>query len=482
MILFFTDEFMERLTAWCRTWRVGFWLQLFPAMAAGIGWLLVAVIMALHSPARVEARYIRMADEALAGEDYVNARMASERLLKLDSREREAHVLRLAKSLAGQGNVEMALAVATQVAPEGKPGFLPARLFIARTILGIHDANPKYLALAEKHLKQVLAVVPDSDEAQLLLGQFYWRVRDWNQALTQLQLVYPKRPEAALKLCSVYLALNNPEEARRWAVLAAAHFQGEAQKQPKEWLPRLQWSEAELMQTQYVKALKILDEGLQLAEHKAYHQFAVRIYSEMVLNQLNQSPTNLVERLQLLQQGLAHDPQNEFLLMQLIRLTLEEGGKEGPAQMYLKQLYQNAQNKAVINYCCGMDAWRRNDLQDARVYLIGAYNRDPDNPIVANNLAYLYGFGNPPDPARGLDMIQRVVGAHPESPVFRETRGQLLVKLQKWPEAVSDLEFARRYFTNSPALFSSLAEVYQQLGKTELSRQYQRLAESMKQP
>ena len=57
----------------------------------------------------------------------------------------------------------------------------------------------------------------------------------------------------------------------------------------------------------------------------------------------------------------------------------------------------------------------------------------------------------------------------PENAHYRETRGQILIKLQRWSDAVRDLELALNGMPESQPIHRSLAEAYEQLGDATLA-------------
>src|SRR5262249_43417847 len=138
--------------------------------------------------------------------------------------------------------------------------------------------------------------------------------------------------------------------------------------------------------------------------------------------------------------------------------------------------------------------------EQARVHFERAFDLEPSMLLAANNLAWLLAHEEPterirvlgavlgsgaartqsyPEAAnlqRALDMIENVVKQAPKQPSFRETRGQILVKLGRWKEAVSDLEFALPLLPNKRPIHLSLAKAYQELGLAELAQEHRKLA------
>jgi predicted Zn-dependent protease len=62
-----------------------------------------------------------------------------------------------------------------------------------------------------------------------------------------------------------------------------------------------------------------------------------------------------------------------------------------------------------------------------------------------------------------------------QTPTCR-TRGQILLKLQRWKEAIPNLEVALEAKELRSAIYPSLAKAYAQIGAPEMTQLYQDLA------
>jgi len=88
----------------------------------------------------------------------------------------------------------------------------------------------------------------------------------------------------------------------------------------------------------------------------------------------------------------------------------------------------------------------------------------------------LLALGNPPDLPQALAIAQLLVEKFPDQPHFRDTRGQVLVKLGRWDDAVKDLEYALPRLNDKSATHTALAQVYENLGLRDLAAEHERLA------
>jgi predicted Zn-dependent protease len=86
--------------------------------------------------------------------------------------------------------------------------------------------------------------------------------------------------------------------------------------------------------------------------------------------------------------------------------------------------------------------------------------------------------GPTPDPPRALAIIQPLIEQFPEHPYFRDTRGQILLKMGRYKEATQDLEFALPKLDPRAKQHThrSLAEAYRKLGFADLAAEHEKLA------
>ena len=78
--------------------------------------------------------------------------------------------------------------------------------------------------------------------------------------------------------------------------------------------------------------------------------------------------------------------------------------------------------------------------------------------------------GDEPDLPQALEAVNRSLEMAPQEYRFRETRGQILLRLEQWDAAIADLEFALNGMPDLPAIHKSLAAAYAALGNQELAQ------------
>jgi Flp pilus assembly protein TadD len=175
-------------------------------------------------------------------------------------------------------------------------------------------------------------------------------------------------------------------------------------------------------------------------------------------------------------------PQHPGLVKLLIDTSRLAGAEGQAARSTLTRLLAQGEPPALIHFLLGNDAWQRGHLAEARTQMSLAFKAAPQMPYVANNMAMLLALSTPPDLERALATIQSVLTNAPGDPDFRDTRGKILLKLARYQEAITDLEFALPLLKSSASTHKALAQAYQPLGLAQLAQEHLRLAEAPSEP
>jgi regulator of sirC expression with transglutaminase-like and TPR domain len=85
--------------------------------------------------------------------------------------------------------------------------------------------------------------------------------------------------------------------------------------------------------------------------------------------------------------------------------------------------------------------------------------------VAWNNRAWVQlQQGDPAKLESALQSVERALELQPRAHRFRETRGQIWLRLGKWERALADLEYAQSGMPPTPSLEAALATAYAALG------------------
>jgi tetratricopeptide (TPR) repeat protein len=180
--------------------------------------------------------------------------------------------------------------------------------------------------------------------------------------------------------------------------------------------------------------------------------------------------------LDMLSSALRLDPQNTPALMMLIQLS-DDASKNGEeARRMLKERLAAGEAPWVIHLVLGTSSIGDAGIEEAEKHLEQALAQNARVPATLNNLAWLLASKKDPDLDRAFRLSDQAVKLAPGTPEVMETRGQILLKLGKWQEALADLERVLPYYTqvprlepNRPMLHAAISLAYEKLGNAEMA-------------
>jgi tetratricopeptide (TPR) repeat protein len=182
-----------------------------PAVLAGAAALAVALHLWTTPEDQIAARYMQQAYLRLEAKDYETALVCFERQIK-DSGPEPETLFHQALTLKAKGDHEQAESILNQLAPVDRPGYLPAHMELARSLLAGKDRTERTLKVAEGHLRFALEG-PEEIEASALLGQLMVATGRLEQAEPYLTRAVPQHPELHLLLARMALVQKQEQKA-----------------------------------------------------------------------------------------------------------------------------------------------------------------------------------------------------------------------------------------------------------------------------
>jgi tetratricopeptide (TPR) repeat protein len=449
-----------------------------PAILISLAALTVAVMTSERSESEMMAGYLAEARSRYKAQDYVGAMTCYDRLASLD-RSRPDVLFGLAQTAQALGEQERAELLLSELAPPDQQGYGEAHLWRARRLLASSSPSASTRDAAERHLLHALdGDLEDREAAHGLLGELYLNSGKLEQAEQHLLKAVPAKPQLRLRLAQLYALRGERDRARREGQLAVNFFRSWAQAELSQHQARLNWADAEIFLEDYQAAVEVLREGLTATGELLYRAALARAYVSWS-DFLGRDPAvNPGDQLALLEKALEYDPNQIDVTMRLWAFTRVRGDAVEKARAAVRRQLASGKASAITHLALGMDAWERGKQDEALVHLEQGYQLAPQMGVVGNNLAWVLANAQPPDLPRALALSNSVLERWPEDPMFRDTRGQIHVKMGHWKEALTDLQVALRGRPNDVALHRALAETYRRLEMPEMAAEHQRRAES----
>jgi tetratricopeptide (TPR) repeat protein len=463
---------------WCsRNWRL-LRTGLVPVLV-----LLISLFIFLSNQWTPKAKWLRVYDAAARGAyhggDFEAAEVYFLRMASIDESD-PATIYGLAVTAAEKEDYERARSLMRQIAPKDEPGRARAHFWLAMDML---ERDAPLSADAERalehDLKQALGGPQFRTEANVLLGDLYLSRDDSESAILHYEQARSTRPELWLPLAELYTQQNRTVLAHGAATRASKHFRQRTKAEPQEPENRVRWAWSEVLLGNYPQAVEILESGLAYSNAQRFHDVLVATYLTWHESLVKHNRHDLTKQLQLLNRALTHGPNNPQVLTLLANLATRPWEQNEEARATLKQLLSSGVAPATVHVILGTRALEQGDVQKGLMHLEVANERNPQIPIVLNNLAWGLAQQNEPDLERALELAEAAKQLS-DDPEISDTLGTILARLGRFPRAAAELETALRAFPDRPEIHTKLAEVYQNLGDAELADQHRNRAERLK--
>lgn len=424
---------------------------------------------------KFRSRYRTEADSALASGRWEDARIRYQRLAR-DAGYPDDDVYGLARAIEGEGRREEAEPIFLRLAPDDATGHAAAHF---RRAVQLLSQSPPAALQAEGHLLRAVHARPEYPEAHALLAQLSVNGGEPDNAIPELLIAVRLHPELCLSLAEL-LSARDAVAAARWAATAVDHFGPVAQQRPEDTDVQFCYVQALRLAHRYGEAAAAARLAIAKSNDPRIRSLAGDVYVAWCGELMGAASD--AERLRRIEEGLEMAPDSGPLIQALVAMTGGSGPVAVAAQASAQRRLAAGGRAAVgLRLAFGIEAQRRGDMTSARRLIGQAYRDDPASVVAANNLACLLILDPGPDPTRALNIIDLALKAHPDEPVLRDTRGQILVRLARWKEATNDLEFALSRISPNRETHRALAAAYRGLNLLPLAEAQDRRAAELPQ-
>jgi tetratricopeptide (TPR) repeat protein len=429
---------------------------------------------------KFRTRYRDEAEQALAAKHLPEAEVRFRRLAA-DANYPVDDVYGLAQTLEAEGNTRAADDLYTRLAPENATGHPAAHV---RRALQLLAEKPPQMLRARGHLLHAINAQPDNAEAHALLGQMSMAAGDAKGAIAHFEIGVRTHPELSLPLAIAFKGWDEQASAR-WAAAAVAAFRPLVMEHPDDADARYRFALALRLAGRYPEAAVEIRADLTRANEPpfrpmaaAFRQLAGDVYGDWCASLTGADQAT--ERLRLIEEGLAMNPQTSSLLRALVTAANGTGALAVQARASAERRMAAGGPAAVgLRLAFGYEAKQRGDIKEALRLFTEAQRADPTSTVAAIDLASILIQGPHANPGRALEVVDAALRNQPMQPNLRSVRGQTLVQLGRWQDAVRDLEYALPRLPPNRDIHQALAKAYRGLHLTSLAEAQDRRAKEL---
>lgn len=314
--------------------------------------------------------------------------------------------------------------------------------------------------------------------AKTLMFSYLAEVGAYGDAARFLADVIPARPELALAAATLCKSQHDDAGTAKYAMIAENYFEEQLSQNPNDINSRINLARVLMIQTQFEKATKLLNDGLRITKDnrlKGIAGEALLVWSNY-LGASADSSKYIVKRMQILHAGICIAPSDPLIASAIAQLIIDCRNSRAPEVVRLKEAMLTGTDPVPTHFIRGTMALLDNQIEDAKTQLELALENQPNTPAILNNLAVALAGTQENHLEQALSLVDIALEKQPDHAYFLETRGQILLKLQRWPAAISDLEAALKATELRPSIYPSLAIAYERTGDRDLTQLYKKLA------
>ncbi len=465
---------------WLNTRKYRRALKTLPAILLATLVFGVGAWHAVFGKSHTTGNYKEAVREMLEEHDYDRAQLFERKLAQLGV-DTQLTEYRTALALAQEEKLEEAYARMQLMAPVDEPGYPAAHHWITQRLMGGQLVREKLVSspeearsLAKRHLDHLKTLGFTGPDQQLLRALWLAQGNQLEEAAAALEPLVAILPSAAIQRMQIDMSLQRPEQARQDARSLVTQMTSRSRGRTRLTSTDYQWwLAAEQVLGNLEKMRSILDQWRKLEPENETAKAALATICRQQAQQLLRTPLPDAQQVVDLWLEAEELDQSEESLLQLTRILYRKQGRKPIYDRVLEVLRNSARVPASVLTTLGTEAAVANRFDEARSFLAVAVEKDDSSAVAWNNLALVLGEGEADRLDEGLAAVNRALEIAPKEYRFRETRGQILLRLERWPEAIADLEYALNGLPELSEIHQSLATAYTALGDDELARVHQ---------
>lgn len=342
---------------------------------------------------------------------------------------------------------------------------------LARLAPSIVRINRDEIEPIRKWMAMAYEASPDDLELIMLMGMLYMQPgpgRDLDKAEELFAKAAKVEPLVLIDLAQIQAQLGKEERRVETLREAVARFSDKSDDTTKFAL-----SQALTMLGRYEEAEKTLLDAIAVKPTAMLRQSLSQVYFRQAEKQ-NDDPNAKIRLLfNAVKTSEGHNP-SEAMLAELAGSNAE---LKQTIQKEATDLVASGESIRGGHMILGVIAARENKWEEGGFHFEQALSQAPNDPLLQNNVAWALASRNGPgDAKRSLELAEKAVQQFPLNADIRATRGLALLINRQWARAISDFEFALKFYPERKHFHRHLATAYGALGQKEIAERHSELA------
>jgi tetratricopeptide (TPR) repeat protein len=436
--------------------------------------VVTGVIYTWMNQDKIKGRYMSRMQEAIKLKDFNLASVLAERVIQESPVVDPYMRMKYAIILAEKGDQNKALSIINDLAPDDQIGFAAAHQMKAAQLAQQLRQNRDEETIKKFRWHLDHANTESSEQLEMLWAFYYSTVNQDGNVIEHMERASRLNPVHLVTLAELYRKLGKSLEADRSLREAEKIFDRKLGDDPLDRPNRLQLALVKSKLRKIDEAEQILLKGIAINNDESTRRSTADFYL-MRYDLLRTEKEPFDQQFVYLQKAIALDSNYPPVYDRLLGLYANAPDSQSVQELkqLLRDMIVNGKSAAMAHFALGSIFLMDGDANEAKAHLRQAFNLDSKMPVVCNNLAWILAHNSDSNQiSEAYQLSMQAVAADPTNTEFRDTLGIVLMKQEKFEEAITEFERALPKAVSKKPIHRNLAICYDKLGRIEMSQSH----------
>ncbi|EMI56593.1 hypothetical protein [Rhodopirellula sallentina] len=338
---------------------------------------------------------------------------------------------------------------------------------------------------------KLLALLNQSRPDNLGIKQLYanYLIADerYSSAIPHLVELAERAPGLGLQAAALAKRVGEDEMSSRLANTTLERLSKRHEEEPANPGLALGVSQAHVFLDQHDQAVRTLADSIDRMK-KPEHRQALRqamgdtlaAWINKIESEPNETATDQLRILKMLQVALQYAPNNPRVLTLVANQVLQTIESDEEEVISIRNALVKGSSPGIAHFVRGTAALVQGRTETAEKHLKLASSHLPNSAAILNNLAVALSQREDGDLEHALQLSEQAIATVDRpGPYFYETRGQILYRMERYLDAIPDLERALAADALAANAHQTLANCYAEIDEPELSQDHQEAADRL---